>query len=477
MPLPTDDLLSAFHDGESTPSERAAVEQRLAISADARRELSEIKQLSAMLKELPCDRLPSEFPQQVLRVIEREMLIPSRPASSMDSEPSSSSRRWVGAVAVLTSAAGLLLLVQALNDRAGRNEPKLANVTGSPVPFSAAAETAIDSPLSMAKLDSAVQSSNGSLGGAAGPNRLTENSPTDTTDGARIAGGFGGGNLYFDQAALGAADVGDVVRAIQRTEGDEVAVVFLTVVDRKKGLEGLQLLLTKNQIVPSGDEAIAKANRSSTPAVPSGEMEAVLVRSSAAQLETALKQLRDENYLQGLEVDQPILLAELGEARNSRATSSDKAFAEDAKPENAKSSPELTSSVRRAKTEVQDSLELKKQVAATAAAKPSEKRDQKELSANQTRYGVSAEMLQQNQLSQQTRARVLAKGAVRGPSPAEKDANRSDDQRPLQVLFVVVDQTQAGKSQALPGSLSRPAAAPAKTRSEPAKPSGQDGAA
>ena len=76
MSLPADDLLSAFHDGEVNSAERAVVEQRLATSAETRRERSEIRQVSSLLKELPRECLPSEFPQQVLQAVEREMLIP-----------------------------------------------------------------------------------------------------------------------------------------------------------------------------------------------------------------------------------------------------------------------------------------------------------------------------------------------------------------------------------------------------------------
>ena len=126
MSLPADDLLSAFHDGEVNSAERAIAEQQLAASAEARRELSKIRQVSSLLKELPRDRLPAEFPQQVLQAIEREMLIPSRSSDAVIAPASESigragwSRRWVGAVAVLTSAAGLLLLIRAVDDRPGR---------------------------------------------------------------------------------------------------------------------------------------------------------------------------------------------------------------------------------------------------------------------------------------------------------------------------------------------------------------------
>ena len=269
MPLPTDDLLSAFHDGEATPAERAAVELRLTTSADTRRELSEIKQVSALLKTQPHDRLPSEFPQQVLQAIEREMLIPSQPVDPTDSVAARtrSSRRWIGTVAVLTSAAGLLLLARALDDRAGRNGPKDQGMAGLPNSPSAPVEVAADSPLLMAADDSvSLERKSDVAAGAAGQNGVFANAPTNTFTRARIAGGASGENFVLDQAALRNADPGELVRAIQQTEEGEVAVVFLTVVDRKEGLDGFQFLLTKNHISRSEEEVNVKGDRLSSPA-------------------------------------------------------------------------------------------------------------------------------------------------------------------------------------------------------------------
>ncbi len=480
MPLPTDDLLSAFHDGEVTPAERAVVEQRLTTSADTRRELSELKQVSALLKTLPRDRLPSEFPQQVLQAIEREMLIPSQPVDPTDSfaARARSSRRWIGTAAVLTSAAGLLLLARALDDRAGRDVPKGQRFAGLQKIQSAPVEVAVDSPLPMAADDSVSLARKSDVAaGAAGQNGVFANAPTNTFTRARIAGGASGDRFVLDQSALRTADVGEVVRAIQQTEGDEVAVVFLTVVDRKEGLDGLQFLLTENRFTRSEEAAVVKADRLSSPAGDADEMQAVLVKSNAAQLAMALKQLGQEKYLHRLEVDQPILLAELNEARGDRAVLADKASADGAKRENAKSLPELASSARRAKQALPETAEKKSAAAPATAAKSNEARDEKEPFANQVTFGVSAQLLQQNQVAQQSRARGLSKGALRGQTLAGKDADATAEHRPLQVLFVVVDQSQTGKPQTPPANSSKPAAAPAKTRNEPAQPKGQDGAA
>jgi hypothetical protein len=478
MSLPTDNLLSAFHDGEIAPAERAAAEQRLATSTDARREMSEYQQISSLLNELPRNRLPSEFPQQVLQAIEREMLIPSRPIDSMAPERSPSPRRWIGAAAVLTSAAGLLLLVRALDDRAGHDLAKGHRVAGTQNAPAAPVDVVADSALPMVAENSVTLGGKNDLAaGAAGQNGLFANAPANTVTRSRIASGAAGDKFVLDQTSLRTADVGEVVRAIQQTEGDEVAVVFLTVVDRQEGLDGLQFLLAKNRFTRSEDEAKAKSDRDAPSAKRADEMQAVLVQSDVAQLATALKQLGQEKYLQSLEVDQPILLAELNEARGDRLLQADKAISADARREYAKSSPDSATSTRRAKSALPETLEKKSGTVPLTAAKTNEARDEKEPSANQVRLGVSAQMLQQNQLAQQSRTRGLSKEALRNQTLTAKEAEAAADHRPLQVLFVVVDQSQSAKPQTLPAAPSKPAAAPAKSRQEPVPHKGQDGAA
>lgn len=154
MSLPANDFLSAFHDGEVNAAERAVVEQRLATSAEARRELSDLRQVSSLLKGLSRERLPSEFPQQVSQAIEREMLIPSQRDDEAGSRTRvaassvGSSRRWVGAVAVLTSAAGLLLLVRAVDDRSSTNIAQVRNEDVALRKQFAAAESSRDASFS-----------------------------------------------------------------------------------------------------------------------------------------------------------------------------------------------------------------------------------------------------------------------------------------------------------------------------------------
>lgn len=479
MSLPADDLLSSFHDGELNSAERAVVEQRLATSAEARRELSEIRQVSALLKALPRECLPSEFPNQVLQTIEREMLIPSQRSDGagaptrVAASSTGSSRRWVGAIAVLTSAAGLLLLVRAMDDRGSPNvaqarkenvalgkqfavaetSPRAASLGGGAAPLPMAADASV-----------AELRNSGALAGAAGTNSIADNVPLSAASSPSGIASRESDVLFFDQAALRGAGIGDSVRAM-RTEGTEVAVVWLTIVDRQEGQEGLQLLLGNKE--PAGEVADKKSGLAKTPNAPSNQLHAVFIESDAEQLTAKLKQLRDENFLQSLRVDQPIELAQLNEVGSGldsqsitrRFVASAPSVAEK-KLENAPSAPKI---VRKG---------------APAGGKKSQ--DSKDQPAKQFALEVSRDALVQNQSSQLTRNRGLARNATRSQTAVEKKADQAPtDQRPMQVLFVVVDQSQVGKSQVSPSNSSKPTApaTPSKARSEPAKPADKDGAA
>jgi hypothetical protein len=290
---------------------------------------------------------------------------------------------------------------------------------------------------------------------------------------------------------LGAAEVGQVLRAAQEVEGNEVAVIYLTVVDRQEGIDGLQLLLTKNHIEAEREtDATKKSDRQSAPAAEVDQMQAVLVRSNVAQLETALQQLRQERFLRSLEVYQPILLAQLEVARAALA---DQVTAQEMKRAESKTLVESSSATRRAKSaQAEPSAKspapaapaAKPAPAGAAADKPNESRDTQERFAMQVPMEIAPQVLQQNQLAQQNRSRGLPKGGARGPATlankdtaAKKETDSATAQRPVQVLFVVVDQAQAAKQQLSPSNSSKPAAAPEKPRTKSAKPNGQDGAA
>lgn len=498
MSVPADDLLSAFHDGELNSAERAAVEQRLAGSAEARCELSEIHQVSSLLKSLPRECLPAEFPQQVLQAVEREMLIPSRSMAATVGESPAWSRRWVGAAAVLTSAAGLLLLVRAVDDRAGRATSESRQLAGSPNLRSAPAEVAMDSvsgdrrsgfggggaapPPMIADAPASALGKNGMASPLARSNSVAASAPASPSSVVAGIPSRESNSLFFDQLALREAKIGDVVRAMQ-TEGDEVAVVWLTVMDRQEGLAGLQLLLGDHS------ESDKKSDKAEKPNAAANQMHAVFVESDAKQLATMLSQLRKESFLQSLEVDQPIELAQLDDVRGGRMQAAEKLKDSSSttrrtqKDDAAKSPADATSAKRLAPAPSQPTE--KKLAGATTAPKTDSVTgrvkgalDAKDKHAKQVTLELPLDALVQNQVNQQSRNRGAIRNQVRSQAVGEKTEDKVPaDQRPMQVLFVVVDQSQAGKPPTTPSNSTKPASAPAKVRSEPAKPNGQDGAA
>ncbi len=477
MSLPADDFLSAFHDGEVNSAERAAVDQRLATSAEARCELSEFRQVSALLKELPRERLPSEFPQQVLQAIEREMLIPSQRDNEADARTrvtansAGSSRRWVGAVAVLTSAAGLLLLVRAIDDRSSSNtaevrqenvalRKQIAAVDSSRAAAFGGGDAA---PMMAADAPTAGSRNSGVLGGAAGANSIAADSSLSSPLPPAGVVTRESGTLFFDQAALRDTEIGGAVQAMQ-TEGNEVAVVWLTVVDRQEGLAGLQLLLKNKEITRADSDK--KSGKAAKPnAAVDHQMHAVFVESDAEHLTAMLKQLRESDMLQSVEVDQPIELAQLGEVQvDLDASTLARRFATPAPaPAEKKIARSTASSPKVAAKKDEQS----------GAKGPQNAKDQP---PNQVTLKFSREALVQNQ---QTRNRGLNRNQPRSQSAVEKNAEQAPtDQRPMQVLFVVVDQSQTGKPQISPNNSSKPTpATPSKARTEPAKPADKDGAA
>ena len=513
MSLPTDDLLSPFHDGELNSAERAIVEQRLAASIEARRDLSEIRQVSSLLKELPRGRLTAEFPQQVLQAVEREMLIPSELSngSANDSSANSSrSRRWIGVVAVLTSAAGLLLLIRAVDERPRREnsaDRQLAESNSSethPAPL----EVALDAPtsgrdapggfggggLELRTADSPVAEARRSSLKIAGPEASSvvgKNLPSVAAIPSVGVASRDSDSLIVDQSGLRDSKIGDVVRAMQ-TEGTEVAVVWLTVVDRQEGLAGLQFLLSNNHI--AREDAVEKLDEAEKSKASASQLHAVFVESNREQLTATLMQLRDKTFWRSMEVDQPIEMAQLDNVRHGQLSVADKlnegapATRTAKKDTAAKELPRELAAKSRVAPPSSPSADKKLADVAPAPKPatdpaPAEAKGALELKspfAKQLTFAVPFDALVQNQnlnqLNQQTRNRGLSRMDASKRTAGEKIADAAKSvQRPMHVLFVVVDQAQPGKS---PTNSTKPAATPpAKTRSAPAKPADKDGAA
>ena len=108
------------------------------------------------------------------------------------------------------------------------------------------------------------------------------------------------------------APIGQVVEALDR-QGDKVAVVKLTVVDRQQGLKDLQVLLKKHQIV-SADAAASNLQQSpadNAALSQNASLLAVYVETSDNQLAAAMRELQKEAAFRQLTIDAPITVAGL----------------------------------------------------------------------------------------------------------------------------------------------------------------------
>ena len=69
-----DELLSAYLDGEVSPEERAAVEQRLEQSPQLRETLDELSEVGDLIRRLPKPRAPIDLPERVVAAISTKPL-------------------------------------------------------------------------------------------------------------------------------------------------------------------------------------------------------------------------------------------------------------------------------------------------------------------------------------------------------------------------------------------------------------------
>jgi anti-sigma factor RsiW len=150
----TEELISAYIDGEVTADERAHVEAALADSAEFRQLYEELKGLRSDLQALPRFHLPDDF---ALRVLERaELASPAPPAARRHAGQASILRRrqnrlrvWrTVAATAATIAVGLLFALVYVAQQGGDGQPQLVEgPTPAPViPPEPAPDPATDKP-------------------------------------------------------------------------------------------------------------------------------------------------------------------------------------------------------------------------------------------------------------------------------------------------------------------------------------------
>ncbi len=137
--LKSDELLSAYVDGELTDQELAEVEQRLATDPQAQQLVDEIRALSQRVQSLPRQSISEDLRAAIMRRAEREMLLGDQPQKSLPQTVTRNHRRWVWAALALAATLMLSLVLP----NAQQEEEPLARVEQVPeVPEPTATEAA-----------------------------------------------------------------------------------------------------------------------------------------------------------------------------------------------------------------------------------------------------------------------------------------------------------------------------------------------
>jgi anti-sigma factor RsiW len=127
----SEDVLSAYLDGELDQPTRVQVETWLAGSTEARAALEELRRISRLIREIPRQTLGEEFSHQVLQLAEKRMLLPVSTPSPVPTRRRS--RLWMLSIGGPLTAAALLFVVFSLYgpDLADQSAEKLASSSRS----------------------------------------------------------------------------------------------------------------------------------------------------------------------------------------------------------------------------------------------------------------------------------------------------------------------------------------------------------
>ena len=112
---PSDNLISAYLDGELSPREHEQFEKTLAPSSELQEELRDYERLRTILRNLPQETISDEFTSSVLQQAERVSLLPmNHDSNQRDVKPASGSSRntMVVAGSLVATAAALFLMIR-----------------------------------------------------------------------------------------------------------------------------------------------------------------------------------------------------------------------------------------------------------------------------------------------------------------------------------------------------------------------------
>lgn len=301
----SDEVLSAFLDGELSPEARLKVERWLEGSASARQRLSELRRISGWVQELPRAELPSDFAAEVMQLAERRMLLPPAVAASRRRALLGQVRYWTLSVGMPVAACLLVAFVwrwqrpeQAPEGRQAVVAHQQHTTDGA---NAARTEKAADEAGAAAVVTTAPAAKDGDSG-PVGNSRVGATSPSEPLP------------LNGD---IDPAQVARVVARIREiSDQGMLPVVQAYVVDRREGLALVQVVLESQQILREGpagtsDKAGNAAARPAGDAQAAGR-EALFVVTSVEKLTSALEALRTRPAaVTGWKMSEPVDLARL----------------------------------------------------------------------------------------------------------------------------------------------------------------------
>jgi hypothetical protein len=335
----SDEILSAYVDGELFPQERGDVERWLESNSAARAKVEDFRRLSGLFSGLPRTEVPQEFPTTVMQQAERRMLLPETQAVA-------TRRQFIGRWALtfgVTGATAAILFVAVSLALRDPGAPGAGLARNEPVPPNRVAESRRSSQerqsgahlarsesertnskqlesfrASPRSSDAAAPEEAPAAGPAGGsPRRLTARRADAKKDAASPAGPAVGAPLGDDLPQL--AKFNQAIEELSDADADPdlVPVVKVYVADVAEGMVLLQTIFDDNDVPSDGesqptDEAGQKPVSPDRALMKAAETEALYVVAEPRQLIAAFTaMLSREPSAVRLAVEEPIEIAAL----------------------------------------------------------------------------------------------------------------------------------------------------------------------
>jgi len=276
----SDDLLSAYLDGELSPEEQSAAEQLLQRSVQARRELDELRAISELLQSLPNESAPHELAPSILNRAERETLL-----SAVEPLAGSAPRgRWWFTAGLVATVAAVMMITISLSEHR-EDSPNMPSVAESSRPKTSKADSlvAIDensklltgADVAETRQQTEIDGSrDGTANSVSGSSSVNAAPPSNHKPSKEVPSTASADETLqppareFDpltpaspinRADLKNAQRGDVFPYFD-SSGSGIMTYTVTVVDVKRGVDSLQVLLQKHDIPPQSSGGLSDEN-------------------------------------------------------------------------------------------------------------------------------------------------------------------------------------------------------------------------